>query len=544
MIHTVKRTFAILLMAVFGSALLYNCEPEADALGEQLFIDGAAEGNVTSYPLIAYNVNNNDSIRSEASRLISQVTGTGSSSSLAVLGAFSEGQFGMQKASFLTQLRMSTDNFDFGKTPKVDSVVFVMKPFVSSAADSIVTRPLKDENILIGTENVAVSTEIKTYPTDFSAKYGKTKLGSGGSHTLMHINVDEITTFLDGNTEAFKYSNVAVSTGESLGSGILEGRVSAKTITKKSDNSTVFTSDPGLRIRLNKDFFQTKILDKNGKPELMDAANFTRYFKGIRLSVTDTDGYLLQMSPDNMEIIMYYTNEKNTNGTITRPQSTFKFSLAGNIGNARIGQYEYDRTGSAWDAARNSINPTTGDKKLYLQGMGGPSVRVKIPEETIEDLKTLYEKNKVAIVSAKIRIYTDTDTWNNKYKRTANNFTLLPLTKDPKTNLELPKDFLTDTSVGFNWLQSYDLDKNPSYYEFTVTKTVKDIVEKAADGTTKENKPLLLNMGRFILSDGTTRIGYRFTERAFATERGVFVGSDENNPERRIQLKIIYGTKK
>ncbi|MDP9961948.1 DUF4270 family protein [Chryseobacterium lathyri] len=544
MTHTVKRTLAMLFVAVFGSALLYNCEPEADSLGEQLFVDGAAEGNVISYPLIAYNVNNNDSIRSDAGRLISQVTGTGTTSSLAVLGAFSEGQFGMQKASFLTQLRMSTDNFNFGTTPKVDSVVLVMKPYVASAADSIITRPLKEENILIGTENVAVSTEIKTYPTDFTFKYGKTKLGTGGSHTLLHINVDEITTFMDSNIDAFRYSNPSVSIGQSLGSGILEGRVTAKTITKKSDNTNVFTSEPGLRIRLNKDFFQTKILDKNGKPELMDAANFTRYFKGIKLSVTDTDGYLLQLSPDNMEIVMYYTNEKNDNGTITRPQSTFKFSLSGNVGNARLGQYEYDRTSSAWGIARNSINPTTGDKKLYLQGMGGPSVRVKIPDQTINDLKTLYVTKKAAIVSARIRIYTDEVVWKNNYKRIDNNFTLLPLTKDEKTNLEVPKDFLTDTSVGFNWIRSYDLDKNPSYYEFTVTKTVKDIVEQAADGTTKENKPLLLNMGKFILSDGTKRLGYRFTERAFATERGVFVGSDENNPEKRIQLKIIYGTKK
>ncbi|KXH80374.1 hypothetical protein AU378_18305 [Chryseobacterium kwangjuense] len=533
----------MLFVAVFGSALLYNCEPEADSLGEQLFVDGAAEGNVTSYDLIAYNVNNNDSIRSDAGRLISAISGTSTTSSLAVLGAFSEGQFGMQRASFLTQLRMSTDNFDFGKTPKVDSVVFVMKPLVSSAADSIVTRPAKDETLLIGTENVPVSTEIKTYPTSFDFKYGKTKLGTGGSHTLMHINVDEITTYLDGNTDAFKYSNITVGTGEALGSGILEGRVTAKTITKKSDNSSVFTSDPGLRIRLNKDFFQTKILDKSGKPELMDAANFTRYFKGIRLSVTDIDGYLLQIPPDNMEIIMYYTNEKNDNGTITRPQSTFKFSLAGTVGNARIGQYEYNRAGSAWETAKGTINTATGDPKLYLQGMGGPSVRVKIPVETIDKLKTLYQNDKAAIVSAKIRIYTDLATWNNKYKRTANNFTLLPLTETTAgSGIYTPKEFLTDTSIGFNWLNSYDLDKNPSYYEFTVTKTVKDIVEKAADGTTKENKPLLLNIGKFILSDNG-RVGYRFTDRAFATERGVFVGSDAGNPN-RIQLKITYGIKK
>src|ERR1700750_2121816 len=128
MTHTVKRTFAMLFMAALGSALLYYCEPEADSLGEQLFLGDAAEGNVTSYPLIAYNINNNDSIRSDAGRLYSIINTTGTSTGVAVIGAFFEEQFGMQKASFISQLRMSSDNFDFGKNPKVDSVVLVMKP--------------------------------------------------------------------------------------------------------------------------------------------------------------------------------------------------------------------------------------------------------------------------------------------------------------------------------------------------------------------------------------------------------------------------------
>lgn len=534
MTHTVKRTLAMLFVAVFGSALLYNCEPETDSLGEQLFINGAAEGNETSYDLIAYNINNHDTIRSDAGRLVSLVTSNGSYSA-AVLGAFSEGQFGMQKASFLTQLRMSTDNFDFGTTPKIDSVVLVMKP--TPVADSVVTRPVKDENLLIGTESVPVSTAISSYPTDFNFKYGKMKLGPGGTHTLLHINVDEVTTFLDGNDPAFKRSNLVVSTGTALGSTTFDGTVTAKTITKKSDNSTIFTSDAGIRIPLKKEFFQTMILDKSGKPELMDASNFTRHFKGIKLSVTDTDGYLLQFNPNEMEIVMYYTNEKNDNGTITRPQSTFKLNLAGNVGNARFGQYQYDRSGSVWATASSAINEQEGNSKLYLQGMGGPSIRVKIPDETIATLKTLYVKDKAAIVSAKIRIFTDTQTWNNKYRRTANNFTILPLTKDPVTGVLAPKSFISDLSAGFSWLKSYDLDKNPSYYDFTVTKTVKDIVEG-----TEDNKLLLIDFGQFI-SSGNSFVGYKYSSRAFATERAVFVGTDKNNAN-RIQLKVIYGTKK
>ncbi|KFF07997.1 DUF4270 family protein [Chryseobacterium luteum] len=532
MTHTVKRTLAMLFVAVFGSALLYNCEPDADSLGEQLFVDGAAEGNVTSYDLIAYNINNHDSIRSDASRLVSLINTTGNSTYTAVLGAFSEGQFGMQKASFLTQLRMSTDDFDFGTSPKIDSVVLVMRP--AAVTDSVSAPGAKDENLLIGTENVAVSTDIKTYPVNYTKKYGKTKLGAGGTNTPLHIKVDEVTTFLDGNSDAFKRSNVTVATGESLGTSVFDGKVRAVTITKKSDNSSVFTSDAGFRMALNKSFFQTKILDKSKKPELMDAANFTRHFKGIRLSVEETDGYLFEFSPDNMEIMMYYTNEKNTNGTITRPQSTFKLIVNG----GRYGQYEYNRTGSAWEKASSTNNPD-GDPKLYLQGMGGPSIGVKIPEETITKLKTLYDADKAAIISAKIRIFTDAATWSNKYRRKDNNLTILPIDKrDASTQVITLSDFIADMNAGFGMMKSYDLDKNPSYYDFIVTKTVKDIVEAG-----KANKDLLINMGNFIPTEANVLAGYKYTSRSFATERSVFVGSDKNNPN-RIQLNIIYGTKK
>lgn len=529
MTYTVKRTLATLFVAVFGSALLYNCEPEADSLGEQLFIDGAAQGNETSYPLVAYNINNNDTIRSDASRLLSTVSETNSIAA-GVLGAFNEGQFGMQKASFIAQLRMSTDNFDFGKTPKIDSVVLVMKP--AYIADSIVTRPVKDENLLVGTESTPVSTEIKAYPTNYDFKYGKMKLGPGGTHTLLHINVDEVTTFLDGNNEAFKRSNLLVSTGTALGSTVFNGTVTAKTITKKSDNTALFTSDAGIRIRLDKDFFQSKILDKNGKPELMDAANFTRHFKGIKLSVTDTDAYLLQFNPNLMEVVMYYTNERNDNGTITRPQSTFKLNVAGST---RFGKYDYDRANSAWEKAIPLINPKDGNPKLYMQGMGGPSIAIKIPDETIDELKKLYNDNKAAIVSARIRMYTD-QSWDNNYLRTNKNYNILPLKNiDPATKVITYTGFTADQIAGLDWLKS---NKKPEYYEFVVTKTVKDIVEKAA-----ENNTLIVNVGKFTLTD-TGFLGYKYTGRAFTMERGVFVGTTGQKNDNSIQLKIIYGTKK
>ncbi|WP_042723008.1 DUF4270 family protein, partial [Flavobacterium sp. B17] len=98
-----------------------------DALGEQLFLNGAAQGKEESFPVIAYNIDNNDTIRTDASKL-----------AYGVLGAFDEEKFGMQKAAYLTQVKLSTYDPDFGTNATVDSVILVIKP--RYATDSVTTN--------------------------------------------------------------------------------------------------------------------------------------------------------------------------------------------------------------------------------------------------------------------------------------------------------------------------------------------------------------------------------------------------------------------
>ena len=95
MTRTIQELFKITATLVIGSLILVNCEPDADQLGSQFFQDGA-KGTEASYPIIAYNNNNNDSIRTDAARLQN-----------ATLGAFTEPQFGLQKSAYVTQVRLS-----------------------------------------------------------------------------------------------------------------------------------------------------------------------------------------------------------------------------------------------------------------------------------------------------------------------------------------------------------------------------------------------------------------------------------------------------
>lgn len=544
MTHTLKRTFAMLLLAIFGSTILYNCEPDADSLGEQLFNNDAAQGNEISYDVVAYNYNNNDSIRSDAARLINGLNESGGALTVGVLGAFTESQFGMQRASYLTQLRMPVDNFDFnGANPKVDSVVLVVRPPANTISntyyfegDSLKTNTYAKTDFPVDGVATEVSIEKKTYPV---RKYGKIE----GASKSMKINVHEITTFLDSNDDSFKRSNKTVSTGELLGSGVFDGNVSAISITKKSDNSVVFTGNLGYRLKLsNTDFFQTHILDKKGKPELQDASNFIRYFKGIRISVDETDKYLYQFSPNDLQLIMYYKYDKVDNGTTTRPQTNLVFNVGGL--NAHIGQYEYNRAGTPAANAMSAINTTDGDAKLYVQGMGGPSAVVKIPDATIAALKDIYNKDKAGILSAKIRIYLDPASWKNTNSTEDRRFTINPITGSPVDFSKLT--YTSDLLAGLG-LYSYNADKG--YYDLIVTKTVKDLVEgktETVNGVEQPvtNKPLWINAGTFAADATGKLLGVRNTTRAFDMNRVILTGSLDKTNANRVQLKVTYATKK
>ncbi|WP_228444935.1 DUF4270 family protein [Chryseobacterium echinoideorum] len=528
MIYNLRKTLAILSMTVLGSIILYNCEPEPDSLGEQLFLDGAANGTESLFDVVGYNISNNDTIRADANTFVNLFGSNAATSSTAVLGAFTENQFGMQKATYFTQLRLPSYDPDFGTNPTVDSVVMVIKP--TYAIDSVTTTT--NEDYIYPDGNVAAKKVVSTFPI---TKFGKAKL-NGGKLTLQ---VHEVAEFMNGVNDAV-YSNKKFAANESniLGSKEISGNVNSVVITKDADNTEIFKTPVGIRIPLSADFFKQKIIDKKGQMELKDAANFIRHFRGLRVSVVENDGYLFQFTPNDIELIMYYKNEKVENGTTTRPQSKYNFALGS--ANVHTGYYEYTRAGAAIQTYALG-NSSTGDLKLYAQGMGGNSIGIKFPAATINQLKELYKTNKAAIITAKIRLYTDVSVWSNKYSKPTV-FTILQRDKD--SNGKETTAFTTDYSVlgsasTFIPIRVYDLDKNPAYYDFTVTQSLKDIVESGKDYS---NKYFKIDLAQFLSTSAGSLAGYKYTSRPFSMARAVFVGSDPSNAN-RVQLRVTYGTK-
>ncbi len=505
MVKNIKNVFKTSMVIIAGSFVLIGCESEADNLGSQFFDQTAAEGVNASYDVVAYNINNNDTLRTDAIKLTN-----------ATLGAFTEPQFGMQKSSLVTQIRLTSYDPDFGVNAVVDSAVLVFKP--QFPADSATTTTMDDYKWPDG--DVAAKKEVKTYPI---TKYGK------GSLPLT-LNVHEVDDFL-GSGSDMVFSNKVVNYSTLIGTSELSGKITSVKITKDSDNSEILVRDPSLRIPLEPTFFQNKIIAKKGQPELLNASNFIRYFKGVRLSVAENDGYIMKFNPGDMQIVVYYKKDVTANGTTTREKANFTMSLGS--GNAKFSQIEYDRTGAAVATVLANSNSTTGDAKIYTQGMGGPSFGIRIPAATVAQLKDLYKNDKIGIISAKIKLFTDASVWNNKYEK-PKAFTV----RQKNLNTFLAELDAFGTMGTFQFVRAFNLDKNPAYYEVGLTQTLKNIIEKEA-----ENRDLILEVGDFEINAQTgQRIGVNYNSRAYTPNRVVLVGTDPANAN-RAQLNIIYSKK-
>ena len=486
------KKIKLFLFSLFLGSIAVGCNSDADDLGLQFFENNEAQGEQAAYDLVAYNVNNNDVVRSDSYSL-----------KKATLGAFNEIQFGMQKSAYVTQVRLSKYAPDFGTSPIVDSVVLEIKPQYD-----VTTKAVTTTNVTHGGQ--AAKQTLTKYE---AVKYGNPV-------ATMNIDVHEIATDL-GTVGTKKLSNSTVTTsGVPLGTKAFSGNVYAVGINKTSDNTALLTKETGLRIQLNASYFQTKIANKSGATELSNESNFINYFKGLKISVRENDGYLINFAPNEVTMTMYYRSGGKSN--------TFSFDLGSS--NVHFSQISYTRS-STFNTVMASINSTNGDPLLYMQGMGGPGAVIKLNGAGISDLKRLYRDNGAAILSAKVRLYTDTNTWNNSYTKPVS----FLVRKQGET------DFITDlkTMLGnsnYSLVKAYSTNSNPSYYDIDITKTIKDIVEREA-----EAKDLIINIGEYLTSKGNL-VSQDYNNNVSSPYRAVFVGTNTAN-NNRPKLMVTYVTK-
>ena len=154
---------------------------------------------------------------------------------------------------------------------------------------------------------------------------------------------------------------------------------------------------PGIRVPLDKAFFQQNILDKEGSSELVSRPNFNEFMRGIHLStsmITDDVMLLLDMKAANITIAYNYDsvdlNETPTDtgdDEIVQKSAEFVISMLNEIQDGSF-------VGNAVNTFQNDLFPTnvvsamdTGENasRIYVKGGSGAYTEIKLFAENDED---------------------------------------------------------------------------------------------------------------------------------------------------------------
>ena len=528
-----KKIFNILLSSVLALSVgstIVSCEDEALGLGSGL-VGGDAEGNIASYDVIAYNTYF-DSLKADQKVLQN-----------AILGAYQEPIFGRTKANFISQFRLNTTAPTFGTNAAVDSVHLFIPVYHNTASDSVVTDTLNLSKPGIKPEDSDTILIRKTYKVD--SIYGN-------KNANMRLNVREINTVL--YSDSSYYSNPNHRSQDQitinptiLGSKMIGSKVQNFTIKQKVSTTNIYEEKVGYRISLDKDYFQSKIINNEKTGLLGDYATFIRrVIQGLDISVEEENGFLFAFNPNQMQIKMYYSNDSSTQGERNNSSVDFSFSniWSSTTGyNVQVNQIQNSEKGSVFLNNLNDPNKTSnGSSRLFLNGSDGTRVNVKFIEDQINQLKTNVTANNWVIIGAKLQFYIDESynfpkpgflvAWNN-YK------------KDGKYVNELFDDVLGfynayPTNVHFNPFVGGDTN----HYTIDITKHIKNMVEL---GKTYEDQEMIVTMGNFLMSSTDTSTIFSsspFYRNTIANPyRIVLHGNATENADKKLKL-LVYYTKK
>ncbi|WP_424003240.1 DUF4270 domain-containing protein [Maribacter sp. IgM3_T14_3] len=166
--------------------------------------------------------------------------------------------------------------------------------------------------------------------------------------------------------------------------------------TEDVDESLTFSKiQPGIRVALNNEFFQTNILDKEGDSQLISQSNFTEFIRGLHFSIVNQSGndvmFMFDLKGSNVTMTYSYTNY-DTNGTtddtsddnpnnILEKDFTFSFltgsttgAVSGNAVNTLVTENYGPQILQALDNGENA-------SRIYLKGGAGTFAEINLFEE-------------------------------------------------------------------------------------------------------------------------------------------------------------------
>ncbi|MCF8322669.1 MAG: DUF4270 domain-containing protein [Flavobacterium sp.] len=516
------------ILFVISILFFVSCDQEYNEIGADLLNQNNFETSTHISNVIAYN----------------EEIGPVQSNNLPVnaLGVFTNPAFGQTIASFATQVQLASVNPTINPllNQEIESVVLSIPYFVDSA-----------------------ETETKdgggfTYKLD--SIYGNEtkpafKLSVYESGIYMYLDAEDnllsskkYYTNQNADFDSYKIGNrlndsIAVSQNESF---FFDKAQHLDKVTDSDGKVTDTTySAPGMRLKLNKDFFRDKIL-KAPAGKLVNNTVFAEYFRGLYFKVEKIegqDGRLAMMDFSKGTITINYKEDKftTTNGetTQTRVDKSIILNLSGN----RVSLLEDSNRNAAYSNALTNPNKTDGDARLFLKGGQGALTVIKLFQEPGE-LETLRE-NDWLINEANLVFYIDTENADFKKSPEPQRIYLYDLTNNtPIADYSISNS--KKGSVQYDGRLILDDDEtNPrgKYYKIRITNHIKSLIKNKTSNN--------VSLGVVVTEDINNFSSYKLFNQSKDIKEvpvasvmnplgTILYGSNSENADKKLKLEIKY----
>ena len=242
---------------------------------------------------------------------------------------------------------------------------------------------------------------------------------------------------------------------------------------------------PRLRLPLDKDFFQRKIIDHEGSDDMTNADNFNIYFKGLVLQAYDfSDDLLMILDYSNAKINIEYeydkynkndTDDNTSDDTIDKVKANYELNLSGNQINVfNNSAYNQD--------ILNNLNSSENLSRVFLKG--GEGLIAEIDLFTDNDGNNVLDEiraNGWLVNEANLTMYVDKDKINES-GNLIEPFRVYLYDIDAKTPLP---DYYIDNSTGpkksnvkivHSGILELDEDDKGLKYKIRISEHIKNIV--------------------------------------------------------------------
>lgn len=312
-----------------------------------------------------------------------------------LLGQYSQVPFGTKSATIVAQVTLPAVNPTFGTKTQASE----------NSENKSENETVREAYLYIPFFNPNSSNSNASYSQN--VEYTLDSI-YGNRDASFQVNVRELNYFLsdiDTDLNAKIYYSNDTNITSNLGASIVSNTTSTYTISNKAitryqfDNPQTSEDEskkvqdvlaPGLRIPLSTNFFQTKIINKEGSSELANANEFKKYFKGISVSTSNFSKdlmMLLNMANAKIEIVYSYETS-GTNSTTTE---------------TRKNRYELSLNGITVNLFNNSGESLTDSSKIYLSGALGQTASITISNTDIANIKS----QKLMVTDASLLLYVD-----------------------------------------------------------------------------------------------------------------------------------------